>query len=82
MFLAIINDTYAEVKSDLAQQKSEFEISDYFKRVSICLLVCFVFNLFGVGLLGLLANLGPLRMPHPCIGPLVKYPLRRRQGEL
>lgn len=32
MFLAIINDTYAEVKSDLAQQKSEFEISDYFKR--------------------------------------------------
>ena len=34
MFLAIINDTYAEVKSDLAQQKSEFEITDYFKRVS------------------------------------------------
>ncbi|XP_065058180.1 polycystin-2-like protein 1 [Rhopilema esculentum] len=32
MFLAIINDTYAEVKSDLAQQKSEFEITDYFKR--------------------------------------------------
>jgi len=32
MFLAIINDTYAEVKSDLAQQESEFEIGDYFKR--------------------------------------------------
>jgi len=32
MFLAIINDTYAEVKSDLAQQKSEFELTDYFKR--------------------------------------------------
>lgn len=33
MFLAIINDTYAEVKSDIAQQKSEFEIGDYFKKV-------------------------------------------------
>ena len=33
MFLAIINDTYAEVKSDIASQKSEFEISDYFKKV-------------------------------------------------
>jgi len=32
MFLAIINDTYAEVKSDLAQQESEFEIADYFKK--------------------------------------------------
>lgn len=32
MFLAIINDTYAEVKSDLAQQESEFEIGDYFKK--------------------------------------------------
>ena len=39
MFLAIINDTYAEVKSDLATQKSEFEISDYFKRVSNMLLL-------------------------------------------
>lgn len=35
MFLAIINDTYAEVKSNIAQQKSEFEIGDYFKRVSL-----------------------------------------------
>ena len=33
MFLAIINDTYAEVKSNIASQKSEFEIGDYFKRV-------------------------------------------------
>jgi polycystin 2 len=33
MFLAIINDTYAEVKSDIAQQKSEFELGDYFKKV-------------------------------------------------
>ncbi|XP_074619746.1 polycystin-2-like protein 1 [Acropora palmata] len=32
MFLAIINDTYAEVKSNIASQKSEFEIGDYFKR--------------------------------------------------
>lgn len=32
MFLAIINDTYAEVKSNIASQKSEFEIGDYFKK--------------------------------------------------
>jgi len=33
MFLAIINDTYAEVKSDLAEQKNEFEMGEYFKKV-------------------------------------------------
>ena len=33
MFLAIINDTYSEVKSDMANQKNEFEIADYFKKV-------------------------------------------------
>jgi len=32
MFLAIINDTYAEVKAELATQKNEFELGDYFKR--------------------------------------------------
>ena len=32
MFLAIINDTYAEVKEDLAEQVDEFNINDYFKR--------------------------------------------------
>ncbi|XP_071952107.1 polycystin-2-like protein 1 isoform X1 [Antedon mediterranea] len=32
MFLAIINDTYSEVKADIANQKSEFEITDYFKK--------------------------------------------------
>lgn len=32
MFLAIINDTYSEVKSDMANQKNEFEMTDYFKR--------------------------------------------------
>ena len=32
MFLAIINDTYSDVKSDIADQKSEFELGDYFKR--------------------------------------------------
>ena len=34
MFLAIINDTYAEVKTDIAGQQSEFEITDYFKKVN------------------------------------------------
>jgi polycystin 2 len=32
MFLAIINDTYSEVKSDMANEKNEFEIGDYFKK--------------------------------------------------
>jgi hypothetical protein len=32
MFLAIINDTYSDVKSDIACQKSEFELGDFFKR--------------------------------------------------
>jgi polycystin 2 len=32
MFLAIINDTYSEVKSDMSTQKSEFELGDYFKK--------------------------------------------------
>lgn len=32
MFLAIINDTYSEVKSDLSTQQSEFELGDYFKK--------------------------------------------------
>lgn len=33
MFLAIINDTYSEVKSDLAEQANEFELGEYFKKV-------------------------------------------------
>jgi hypothetical protein len=32
MFLAIINDTYAEVKSDLAEQQNEFEMGEYFRK--------------------------------------------------
>ncbi|XP_064116177.1 polycystin-2-like [Macrobrachium nipponense] len=32
MFLAIINDTYSEVKAEIAHQRNEFEIADYFKR--------------------------------------------------
>jgi len=32
MFLAIINDTYSEVKNDMTTQKSEFELGDYFKK--------------------------------------------------
>ena len=32
MFLAIINDTYAEVKSDLEDQEEELEMGDYFKK--------------------------------------------------
>lgn len=33
MFLAIINDTYSEVKSDMAQQKAEMELSDLIRKV-------------------------------------------------
>ena len=32
MFLAIINDTYCEVKSDPSAHKNAFEVADYFKR--------------------------------------------------
>ena len=31
MFLAIINDTYAEVKSDVKNRKADFNMSDFFK---------------------------------------------------
>jgi len=39
MFLAIINDTYSEVKADISTQKSEFEMADYFKQVPFILLL-------------------------------------------
>jgi len=32
MFLAIINDTYSEVKAEIAGQKNDFEIGDFVKR--------------------------------------------------
>uniref|UniRef100_A0A8B9QLI6 Polycystin-2 n=2 Tax=Apteryx owenii TaxID=8824 RepID=A0A8B9QLI6_APTOW len=32
MFLAIINDTYSEVKSDMAHQKAEMELSDLIRK--------------------------------------------------
>ena len=32
MFLAIINDTYSEVKGEIADQRNEFEIGDYLKK--------------------------------------------------
>ncbi|CAD5121175.1 DgyrCDS9711 [Dimorphilus gyrociliatus] len=32
MFLAIINDTYSEVKADISNQTNEFEMADYFKK--------------------------------------------------
>jgi hypothetical protein len=33
MFLAIINDTYSEVKEELAGQKDELQLSDLLKQV-------------------------------------------------
>lgn len=32
MFLAIINDTYSEVKAEIFNQRNDFEIGDYFRR--------------------------------------------------
>ena len=32
MFLAIINDTYSEVKADISNQKSDIEIGEFFKK--------------------------------------------------
>ena len=37
MFLAIINDTYSEVKAEIAAKRNEFEIGDYFKVCSASL---------------------------------------------
>ena len=33
MFLAIINDTYSDVKDELAVQKNNLEMTDYLKQV-------------------------------------------------
>lgn len=33
MFLAIINDTYSEVKEELSSQKDELQLSDILKQV-------------------------------------------------
>ncbi|ESO05739.1 hypothetical protein HELRODRAFT_171406 [Helobdella robusta] len=49
MFLAIINDTYSEVKAELADQPNDIDVAGYFKQVSknrisvlhIRLLLCF-----------------------------------------
>lgn len=35
MFLAIINDTYSEVKEELSSQKDELQITDIIKQVNI-----------------------------------------------
>ena len=35
MFLAIINDTYGDVKSDKSKGEDEFRISDYLLRVGM-----------------------------------------------
>lgn len=34
MFLAIINDTYAEIKCDQSLQMTDYEVSDFIKKVS------------------------------------------------
>lgn len=33
MFLAIMNDAYAEVKADMSRKQHEFEMIDFFKKV-------------------------------------------------
>jgi len=45
MFLAIINDTYADVKSDLSEQQNEFEMGDFFRKVSRQIELSVVFNI-------------------------------------
>ena len=46
MFLAIINDTYSEVKADLAEAENEFEMGEYFKQVrnTYILLSCYLIS--------------------------------------
>jgi len=43
MFLAIINDTYADVKTDLAEAQNEFEMGDFFRKASVSVLYCVCF---------------------------------------
>lgn len=33
MFLAIINDTYTEVKTEIMEKNARYEIADYVKKV-------------------------------------------------
>lgn len=40
MFLAIINDTYSEVKEELSSQKDELQITDIIKQVTEIPLCC------------------------------------------
>lgn len=53
MFLAIINDTYSEVKADMSQQRSEMEMTDLIKKVlnniSISLLFVIKADFFSIG---------------------------------
>ena len=44
MFLAIINDTYSEVKADLAEAENEFEMGEYFKQVRYIYLTKLLFD--------------------------------------
>lgn len=37
MFIAIINDTYLDVKSNLMKQPSEFQMKTFFKKVITCI---------------------------------------------
>lgn len=51
MFLAIINDTYSEVKADMSQQRSEMEMTDFIKKVLshfLVISVTIVWDLNGV----------------------------------
>ena len=41
MFLAIINDTYSEVKADLSTQESEFDLGAFLKKGSWLILEYF-----------------------------------------
>lgn len=53
MFLAIINDTYSEVKADMSQQRTEMEMTDLIKKVlnniSISLLFVIKADFFYIG---------------------------------
>ena len=69
MFLAIINDTYSEVKADISTQKSEFEMSDYLKQVHPPILPPFQFGraAFTLHMSG--------RVPDPYFRSLFHFPL-------
>lgn len=72
MFLAIINDTYSEVKEELAGQKDELQLSDLLKQVTTQSSRTTLLHLYLISRLCVMVCSDWYRSIHPCV-PLI-YP--------